>query len=188
MSIGKDNSITSMLNELKVESELSLVKVIAIQDIKQTEIGGFKIGDKDIDSKFEVPRWVAYILVEKNLIELADNDIEIEVLNAIKNEKLLGVHQLSELTPDIYKKINFLLKNWKTKLNNNRELSMEYEKISTSLYDLINIRINKIISFASLPFPPDDIQKLITPEEFLLFDTVRLNVQEWRNSMSGDDF
>ena len=100
---------------------------------------------------------------------------------------MLGVHKLSELKPDIYKKINFLLKNLRSKLDNDREKSFEYEKISTSVYDLINIRISKIISLASLPFPPDDIQKLITPEEYLLYDTVRLNIQEWRKSMIGDE-
>ena len=101
---------------------------------------------------------------------------------------MLGVHKLSELKPNLYKKINFLLKNLRSKLDNDRELSLEYDKISTSVYDLINIRINKIISLASLPFPPDDIKKLITPEEYLLFDTVRSNIHEWRKLMVGDEF
>ena len=187
MSFGKENSISSMMNELQVESELSLVKVVALDDVEETEIGGFKIEYKEAESKFDVPRWVAHILVDKNLVKLADVGIELDVINAIANEKMLGVHKLSELKPDIYKKINFLLKNLRSKLDNDREKSFEYEKISTSVYDLINIRINKIISLASLPFPPDDIQKSITPEEYLLYDTVRLNIQEWRKSMIGDE-
>ena len=67
MSFGTENSIASMMNDLQVESELSLVKVIAIDDIDETEIGGFKIEYKETDSKFDVPRWVEYILEEKNL-------------------------------------------------------------------------------------------------------------------------
>ena len=188
MSFGTENSIASIMNDLQVESELSLVRVIAIDDIDETEIGGFKIEYKETDSKFDVPRWVASILVEKNLVKLADAGIQIEVIKAISKEKMLGIHKLYELKPDLYKKINFLLKNLHSKMNNDRELSAEYDKISTSVYDLINIRINKIISLASLPFPPDDIQKLITPEEYLLFDTVRLNIHEWRKSMIGDEF
>ena len=188
MSFGTENSIASMMNDLQVESELSLVKVIAIDDIDEIEIGGFKIEYKETDSKFDVPRWVAYILVEKNLVKLADVGIEIEVINAISKEKMLGIHKLSELKPNLYKKINFLLKNLRSKLDTDRKLSLEYDKISTSVYDLINIRINKIISLASLPFPPDDIQKLITPEEYLLFDTVRSNIHEWRKLMIGDEF
>ena len=108
MSFGTENSIASMMNDLQVESELSLVKVIAIDDIDEIEIGGFKIEYKETDSKFDVPRWVAYILVEKNLVKLADVGIEIEVINAISKEKMLGVHKLSELKPNLYKKINFL--------------------------------------------------------------------------------
>ena len=187
MSFGKENSISSMMNELQVESELSLVKVVALDDIEETEIGGFKIEYKESESKFDVPRWVAHILVDKNLVKLADIGIELDVLRAIDNEKTLGIHKLSELKPDIYKKINFLLKNLRSKLDNDRKKSFEYEKITTSVYDLINIRISKIISLASLPFPPEDIQKLITPEEYLLYDTVKLNIQEWRKSMIGDE-
>ena len=97
MSFGTENSIASMMNDLQVESELSLVKVIAIDDIDEIEIGGFKIEYKETDSKFDVPRWVACILVEKNLVKLADVGIEIEVINAISKEKMLGVHKLSEL-------------------------------------------------------------------------------------------
>ena len=42
MSFGTENSIASIMNDLQVESELSLVRVIAIDDIDETEIGGFK--------------------------------------------------------------------------------------------------------------------------------------------------
>ena len=43
MSFGTENSIASMMNDLQVESELSLVKVISIDDIDETEIVCFKI-------------------------------------------------------------------------------------------------------------------------------------------------
>ena len=90
MSFGKENSISSMMNELQVESELSLVKVVALDDIEETEIGGFKIEYKEDESKFDVPRWVAHILVDKNLVKLADIGIELDVLHAIDNEKSLA--------------------------------------------------------------------------------------------------
>ena len=186
MALGDENSISSMMKDITVESELSLIKIIAKKDINQTEIGGYKINDQEEGSKFEVPKWVASILSDMDLIEFVDDGIEIEVFKALNQEKLLG-NQLSELRPDLYKKINFLLKNWKNKLSNDPELIQNYEKLSTSLLDLINIRISKIIGLASLSYPPDDLHKHLTSEEFLLFDNVQKQIQEWRNSMIGEE-
>ena len=92
MSFGKEDSISSMMNDLKVESELSLVKVIAIDDIDETEIGGFKLEYKEAESKFDVPQWVASILVEKNLVKLADVGIDTELSTANNNETVSYTH------------------------------------------------------------------------------------------------
>ena len=71
-------------------------------------------------------------------------------------------------------------------MSNDHELIQNYEKLSISLLDLINIRIRKIIALASLSYTPDDLHKHLTSEEFLLFDNVQKQIQEWRNSMIGE--
>ena len=187
MSFGKEDSISSMMNDLKVESELSLVKVIAIDDIDETEIGGFKLEYKEAESKFDVPQWVASILVEKNLVKLADVGIDTELSTANNNEKMKGMFELSELKPEIYKRINFHLKNLRSRSNNDPVIFQESNKISTEFNDLINTRISKMVSIASLPETPDNIQKILTPEEYLLFNIVRSNIQEWRESILGNE-
>ena len=87
MALGDENSISSMMKDITVESELSLIKIIAKKDINQTEIGGYKINDQEEGSKFEVPKWVASILSDMDLIEFVDDGIEIEVFKALSKRQ-----------------------------------------------------------------------------------------------------
>lgn len=186
MSISNDNSIGRIVEDITLESDLSNVRVIAKDNIEEMKIGSFNLEKKDKETKFDIPRWVASILVDKGLVNFLDTGIEIEVLTAVHKEKSLGNLQLSPLRKDFYPKVKLLLNDWKLKLVNNPNLKTEYDKISMSCYDLMNIRISKLISLASLSHPPDDLSNRITPEEQILFDKARNDIQEWRNSMLGE--
>ena len=186
MSISYENSIGRVIEDITLKSDLSNVKVIAKYNIEEMKIGSFTLEQKDKETKFDIPRWVSSILVDKGLVDFVDTGIEIEVLTAVHKEKLLGNLQLSPLRDDFYPKVKLLLNDWKAKFVTNPDLKIEYDKISMSCYDLMNIRISKLISLASLSHPPDDLSKKITPEEHILFNKTRKDIQEWRHSMFGE--
>tara|TARA_B100000949_G_scaffold235426_1_gene258601 strand:+ start:104 stop:664 length:561 start_codon:yes stop_codon:yes gene_type:complete len=186
VSISHEKSIGRVIEDINLESDLSNVKVIAKANIEEMQIGSFNLEQKDKETKFDIPRWVASILVDKGLVDFLDTGIEIEVLTAVHKEKLLGNLQLSPLRKDFYPKVKLLLNDWKAKLSNNPDLKNEYDKIFISCYDLMNIRISKLISLASLSHPPDDLSNKITPEEQILFDKTRQDIQEWRHSMLSE--
>ena len=105
MSISHEKSIGRVIEDINLESDLSNVKVIAKANIEEMQIGSFNLEQKDKETKFDIPRWVASILVDKGLVDFLDTGIEIEVLTAVHKEKLLGNLQLSPLRKDFYPKV-----------------------------------------------------------------------------------
>jgi hypothetical protein len=48
------------------------------------------------------------------------------------------------------------------------------------IYDLIALRLRKILSIANSLSPPTDVKEKLTPEEYQIFDSVYTLLQSWR--------
>ncbi|MGI0091268.1 MAG: hypothetical protein ACREBS_06125, partial [Nitrososphaerales archaeon] len=57
----------------------------------------------------------------------------------------------------------------------------EIEKTRTLIYDLIALRLRKILSIASSLSPTNDIREKLTPEEYQIFESVYSLLQSWRS-------
>jgi len=57
----------------------------------------------------------------------------------------------------------------------------ELEKTRTLVYDLVALRLRKILSLAVSLSTPADIKEKLTPEEYQIFDSIYRLLQSWRS-------
>ena len=104
----------------------------------------------------------------------------------INRERIQKTPALSEIKDDFYFKLNTFLTNSKINLKQNPEFKNEHDKLYNSALDLVNIRIKKIVSLASLSTHPEDLTIKLTPEEQFLFNEIKSTIVQWRNLLIGD--
>ena len=155
-----------MLNSIKAEFSLNR------PDFKfdYIKINGPKEGEI-----LDIGLWLAPVLAERGLIKVGLEDFEAEVFNAINKEKILGQHQIGPLPQDFYQKFNLYIK-----------LKKDDNRIKMHVYDLIKIRMNKIIQMAFQDVELDKLASLLTPEETILFERLKNDLREWYSNVFSD--
>ena len=134
----------------------------------------------------ELPRWVAEVLINLDICESQEESFSSEVFKAVNREKIAGTDKISKLNPDFYLKIRRHLA-YANDMTSKRSPSsfQELDKTKTLIYDLISMRLRKILIIASSLSPPSDIREKLTPEEYQIFDTVYNLLQSWRALVEG---
>ena len=103
----------------------------------------------------------------------------------MNREQLAGENQIASLRPDFYLRIRRHLafsndvSSTLRKANNLAEL----ERTKTLIYDLVALRLRKILLVASALSPPNDIKEKLTPEEAQVFDRIYNLLQSWRRAV-----
>ncbi len=154
---------------------LNYIKAEFTKDRTDFKFDYIKINGPKEGEIIDVGLWLAPTLVEQGLIKVGLEDFEAEVFNAINKEKILGQHQLGPLPQDFYQKFNLYIR-----------LKKDDQKIKMYVYDLIKIRINKIIQMAFQGIELDKLATLLTPEETVLYEKVKNDLESWYSSVFSD--
>ena len=159
---------------------LSGTRLRAKQRIPKTVIGSVNIDQLEQGDLVELPRWIAEVLINLDLCESQEESFSSEVFKAVNREKISGQDQLASLRPDFYLRIRRHLA-YSSDVKNLRPSAIpELDRTKTMIYDLIALRLRKILSAASSISPSIDIKEKLTPEEYQIFDTVYSLLQSWR--------
>jgi hypothetical protein len=145
------------------------------QKTPRIDIGSVHLEPMNEGDTIELPRWVAEVLVETGVCENQEENFSSEVFKAVTREKIAGNDQLSTLRPDFYLKVRRQLSFASEKP------SAEVEKTRTLVYDLVALRLRKILSVATSLSAPTDIREKLTPEEYQMFESVYGLLQSWRS-------
>jgi DNA replication initiation complex subunit (GINS family) len=129
----------------------------------------------------DLPRWVAEVLVEMGVSESQEENFSSEVFKAVTREKISGSDQLSTLRPDFYLKVRRQLSLASGSSNFKLANINELEKTRTLVYDLVALRLRKILSIATSLSAPTDVKEKLTPEEYQIFDSVYNLLRSWRS-------
>jgi hypothetical protein len=164
---------------------LSGARLRVKQKVSRIDIGSIHLEPMNEGDTVDLPRWVAEVLVNLEICESQEESFSSDVFKAVTREKIAGSEQLSTLRPDFYLKIRRQLA-FASEFGNLKPASIpELEKTRTLIYDLIALRLRKILSVAASLSPPTDIREKLTPEEYQIFDSVYTLLQSWR-SMTMD--
>ncbi|MDP8023120.1 MAG: hypothetical protein ACP5LF_00275 [Nitrososphaeria archaeon] len=163
------------LSMIKMLGALNSIKAQFTKDKTDFKFDYIKMNGPKEGEIIDIGLWLAPTLAERGLIKVGLEDFEAEVFNAINKEKILGQHQLGPLPQDFYQKFNLYVR-----------LKKDDQKIKMYVYDLIKMRINKIIQMAFQGIELDKLMTLLTPEETVLYEKVKNDLEDWYSSVFSD--
>jgi len=184
------SSVDSPLKEFFQQRErdylLSNVKVSMRSAVENIEVGDLKVEKLREGEIAELPRWVAEEFASLGLAEVAEEPFETEILKSLSREKIIGAFQLSNLAPDFYLRMKRRLAYLHEAAGAGRVRKEDYERLRASSYDLIGIRLGKLLSLSSSSTTLSAIADKVTPEEKVFFATAQSLSKEWKKVFLGE--
>lgn len=180
------NSVLDSIKDREFAYLLSGTRLKILQNTGKQDVGSIHLENMNQGDVVEVPRWIAEILIEIGVAESQEESFASEVFKAVNREKMAGDNQIATLRPDFYLKIRRHLASSSStgKLGAMRPTDLaELERTRTLIYDLVALRLRKILSVSFALSPPTDIKEKLTPEEYQIFDTVYELLQSWRRAI-----
>jgi DNA replication factor GINS len=179
-ALSSDQGALQSIRDREFAYLLSGTRLRAKQRIPKVDIGSVHLAAVNEGDVLELPRWIAEVLVKMELCEIQEESFSSEVFKAVTREKIAGIDQLAGLHPDFYLKIRRHLAFADDATKIKPAAVPELERTKTLIYDLIALRLRKILNIAASLSPPPDIREKLTPEEYQIFDTVYTLLQSWR--------
>ncbi|MEM2306369.1 MAG: hypothetical protein QXH19_01510 [Candidatus Bathyarchaeia archaeon] len=164
--------------------ENSLVTVVAVKSTPKIELIGFSVGPFEEGHEYEVRLWVARELERDGIVRIREGALDAAKLYKIQwTERIQAVGQLSTLPEDFYPRLRRLIDELRAASRTSPEKMREYEYVQNLAQDIVNCRLRKIISLASIPAPESQVLKNLTLEERALYERIHQIVSEWRSKI-----
>jgi len=132
-----------------------------------------------------VPRWVAEELIAQGFGESLDAPFETEIFSALGKEKMMGPLQLSGLPQDFYVKMRRRLALLAKSVADGKSRREDLERLRAVCYDLVGIRLSKLLSLSSSSAPASSLAEKLTPEESAFFALSQSLAKEWKAGLLG---
>lgn len=176
--------IRSSVNHLDFIFENKLVTVIAVKSSPEINLVGFSLGPFEEGREYEVRLCFAQELEREGLVRIKDGGLDAAKLYKIHwTERIQSLGQLATLPEDFYPRLRRLINELKDSSKASPERMREYEYVQNLAQDIVNCRLRKIVSLASISMPEGQALKNLTFEEKSLYDSVRQIVSEWRSKI-----
>ena len=182
MSDGAE-AIKDLFESAETDFLLSKTTVTMKSSLENIEVGDFKIDSVKEGETLEVPRWVAEELALLNMAESTDEPFETEMYKALSREKMMGPFQLSSLPVDFYIRMRRRLAYLSAGVLEGRFKKEDYEKVRGHSYDLVGMRLGKLISIAGTSTGMREFEDKITPEEKAFFGISQTLSRQWKDSI-----
>jgi len=181
--LSEAEDIGRVLKDAEVDFLLSKATVTMKSPLENIEAGDFKIENAKEGDTLDIPRWAAEELAQLNIADLAEEPFEMEMYKALSREKMMGPFQLSKLPADFYVRMRRRLVYLRVGAEAGRVRKEDIERVRTSCYDLVGMRLGKLISLASTSTGMGDFAENITPEEKAFFGVSKSISKEWKEAI-----
>lgn len=152
--------------------------------VENLDAGDYRIGSLVEGQTVELPRWIAEELVELKLAETKEERFEEEMSRALSKEKMMGPLQLSILPPDFYMRMRRRLVTLAGGSNGGMRKE-DFEKLRNSCYDIIGMRLSKLLSLSSSSAQGSSFTDRLAPEEDAFFSVSQSLSKDWRAALIG---
>ncbi|MEM2214362.1 MAG: hypothetical protein QXD66_02785 [Candidatus Nezhaarchaeales archaeon] len=168
--------------------DVEKVRVKVIKKVPEIKVGDEVLGPLDQNQEVEVERWIARVLKEEGYVDIIDErSVDLSLISKIA-WKEVRTDQLVPLEPTFYVKARKYLKILNEKAKVNPEALNEKRAVEVKLTDVVNCRVQKIVSLALTGTqPPREVLDRLTPEEKVLFNEVRRLISRWRQAIRGEE-
>lgn len=178
-----ESSVIGFLKDYEIGFLLIPVKVIIKQNLPSIEIGSINLPETREGDVIEIPRWVAEIMVQMGFAEPREESFELELFKALSRERMQDPSQISTLKADFYPRMKRQMNLMRAMIKKDESLKEAYEKLSSSSYDLIALRTNKLLYLVGSSVLSPDLERKITPEEKDLFELIRSMIEYWKKTI-----
>ena len=153
--------------------------------VENLDVGDFHIEKLTQGESVELPRWVADELVGQGIAETTEAPFENEIFSALSKEKMMGPLQLSTLPHDFYVRMRRRLGALGAAVAEGKAKREEFERLRAVCYDLVGIRLSKLLSLSSSSAPASTLGERLTPEESEFFALSQALSKEWKSGLLG---
>jgi len=178
-------TLRQMLERREREYLLGNTRARMRSSIENLDVGDFHIEKLTQGESVELPRWVADELVGQGMAETAEAPFENEIFNALSKEKMMGPLQLSALPPDFYVRMRRRLNSLSASVAEGKTKQLDLERLRAVCYDLVGIRLSKLLSLSSSSTPASTLGEKLTPEESTFFALSQSLSKEWKAGLLG---
>jgi hypothetical protein len=178
-------SLRQMLERREREYLLGTARAKMRSSVENLDVGDFHIDKLSEGESVELPRWVADELITQGMAETAESPFENEIFNALSKEKMMGPLQLSGLPPDFYVKMRRKLGALGAGVAEGKARREDLERLRGVCYDLVGIRLSKLLSLSSSSTPASNLGEKLTPEESAFFALSQSLSKEWKAGLLG---
>jgi hypothetical protein len=164
---------------------LSKTRVTLRTSLDNIDVGDYKLNGLNAGESVELPRWIAEELVQLSLADAAEEPFETEIVKALSREKMMGPLQLSQLPLDFYVRMRRRIAYLDAAAKEGRVRREDNDRVRASSYDLIGMRLSKLLSLSSTSASAASLGDKLTPEEKAFFSTSQTFSKEWKEAMLG---
>jgi len=138
-------------------------------------------------AEYNVPRWLAKLLVEDNIARIRDEALTIEKLSSIayNEESLVKKLQLIKIPRYFYMMVREELEKLNEKLRRTADISVleDYKQIDDLYVTIGRIRVKKLLNFLLLPSVPSEVFDKMSEEEKIMFNILRETLLTWMKKL-----
>ena len=178
-------ALREMLERREREFLLSRTKVKMKSSVENLEVGDFRIERLSEGDSAELPRWVADELVGLNMAEEQGPPFDREVFLALSKEKMMGPLQLAALPRDFYLKMRRTVSALGEAVESAKAKKGELDSLRSVCYDLVGMRLSKLLALSSSSTSVTSMGDKLTPEEASFFSISQSLSKEWKTSLLG---
>ncbi|MEB2793824.1 MAG: DNA replication complex GINS family protein [Caldisphaeraceae archaeon] len=169
------------LRLLNLDSRLRRTRVLLLRDYNSLPMPGGVMSVRKGD-EIEVPRWEAEFLKERGVAEIKEEGIDIDYINNyhFREKRNSAPNQLTSLPQDFYLKIRSFIKKLDEAISKSPShmLINDREAAEKNFLELSDVRLIKIIRLSQTD--GDELKDRMTPEELLLYTTMKEIVKSWK--------
>ena len=178
-------ALRQMLERREREYLLGTTRARMRSSVENLDVGDFHIDRLGEGESVDLPRWVADELITQGMAESSETPLENEVFGALSKEKMMGPLQLSGLSADFYVKMRRRLGALSSAVSEGKSRKEDFERLRGVCYDLVGIRLSKLLSLSSSSTPASTLAEKLTPEELAFFAISQSLSKEWKAGLLG---
>jgi len=173
------------IEDLDFMFENSMVRVIANRNSPEIKIADLKVGPFEEGNEYELRFWIARELERARVVRFRQEELlDMQQLHKIHwKERVQSISQVAMLPEGFYPKLRRYLARLRENALKNPDKMREYVKANQLARDIINNRVKKIVSLASIPTPTNQFLKSLTVEERAFYEQLHAIISGWREKI-----
>jgi hypothetical protein len=181
----ESRDVRTVLEARERDFLLARTRVTMKSSLENIDLGDYRIDGVKEGESVELPRWITEELVRMGLADTTEEPFETEVVKGLSREKMMGPLQLSPLSSDFYVRMRRRLAHLDGAVKEGKVKREDHDRVKAASYDLIGMRLSKILSLSSTSAAAASLGDKLTPEEKTFFSRAQASSKEWREAILG---